>query len=96
MGSEELLTPALFWAIKSQLKAPIALGRNASQSEHSLDGARPACLSLSCLPFIEDNLPEDDGVLDQGEKHEDHTDEQPHLHGRHLVGNTKYFYTKYF
>lgn len=38
-------------------------------------------------PFIDDNLPEDDGVLHQWEEHEEHAGEEPDLQGGDGVGD---------
>ena len=38
-------------------------------------------------PFIDDYLPEDDGVLHQWEEHEEHASEQPDLQGSDRVGD---------
>ena len=38
-------------------------------------------------PFVNDNLPEDDGVLHQREEDEEHAGEEPDLQGRHRVGD---------
>ena len=38
-------------------------------------------------PLVEDDLPEDDGVLHEGEEDEQHAGQQPHLQRRHRVGH---------
>ena len=38
-------------------------------------------------PFVDDNLPEDDGVLHQREEDEEHAGEEPDLQGRDGVGD---------
>ena len=37
------------------------------------------------LPFVDDNLPEYDRVLHQGQEDEQHAGQQPHLQRRHCV-----------
>ena len=41
----------------------------------------------SSSPSVEDDLAEDDGVLHQGEEDQQHAGQQPHLQGRHSVGD---------
>ena len=38
-------------------------------------------------PLVEDDLPEDDGVLHEGEEDEQHAGQQPHLQRGHRVGH---------
>ena len=38
-------------------------------------------------PLVEDDLPEDDGVLHKGEEDEQHAGQQPHLQRGHRVGH---------
>ena len=39
------------------------------------------------LPLVDHDLPEDDGVLHEGEEHEEHAGQQPHLQRRHCVAH---------
>ena len=39
------------------------------------------------LPLVDHNLPEDDGVLHEGEEHKEHAGQQPHLQRRHCVAH---------
>ena len=39
------------------------------------------------LPLVDHNLPEDDGVLHEGEEHKEHAGQQPYLQRRHCVAH---------
>ena len=39
------------------------------------------------LPLVDHDLPEDDGVLHEGEEHEEHAGQQPDLQRRHGVAH---------
>ena len=39
------------------------------------------------LPLVDHDLPEDDGVLHEGEEHKEHAGQEPHLQRRHCVAH---------
>ena len=55
------------------------------EEDQTLPSTHPS--SEQDSPFVDDNLPEDDGVLHQREEDEEHAGEEPDLQGRHRVGD---------
>ena len=43
------------------------------------------CVQCTYIPAEDDDFPEDDGVLHEGEEDEEHAGEQPHLQRCHRV-----------